>query len=130
MSLTLTESQAVFDLLLWLADKPRRSGKVSDTEAIEALELLGRAAGRRLQMSPEARLPALIVERLRVADSDGAAQAVCRAIVAQWAKGGLIKIPWSSVREPFTAWALAHAELGERLREQTADAPAWGTVDV
>lgn len=83
MSLTVTEANAVFDLGRWLADTGYPlGGKVSDVHAVECMEILAAAAGRRLQVAPDAKLPALIVERLRAADSDGAAQAVCRALDA------------------------------------------------
>lgn len=39
------------------------------------------------------------------ADSDGAAQAVCRAIEAHCAKGG--GIPWPAIRSPFAEWQAA-----------------------
>lgn len=41
------------------------------------------------------------------AESDGAAQAVCRALVIHEAHGG--SIPWPSVRRPFEEWQIAHA---------------------
>ncbi len=127
MSLTVTESQAVFDLLRWLADTPRHDGfarverKVSDDEALEALAILATAAGRRLQLSPDTKLPALIVERLQAADSDGAAQAVCRAIEDEAGRRGHSLADW--IGGAMETWRrLQDVELGERLRDQTVDA--------
>lgn len=126
MSLTVTESQAVFDLLNWLADTPRHDGfarerRVSDDHAVEALGILATAAGRRLQLSPDDTLPALIVERLQAADSDGAAQAVCRAIEDEADRLGLSLADW--IAGAMETWRrLQDVELGERLRDQTVDA--------
>lgn len=129
MTLTVTEAQAVVVLLDWLADKPRYAGsKTSDAEATSAMIILGEAAGRRLQLSPDTKVPALIVERLRAADSDGAAQAACRAMDL-WDKNGYGQAP-GPIARPLDEWRrLQDTELGERLREQTADR-SWGTVDV
>lgn len=129
MSLNVTESQAVFDLLRWLAQHENYRGELlPDSEAIEAMEILAKAAGRRLQIGPDAKLPALIVERLQAADSDGAAQAVCRAIDAAVRREDR-KIDHRLIRAAFEVWAeRQNVELGERLRDQTVDT-AWGSVN-
>jgi hypothetical protein len=70
-------------------------------------------------------------ERLRAADSDGAAQAVARALDEHKRHGG--SIPWPTIQRPVEEWRrLQDTELGERLRDQTAGPvdTAWGTVDV
>ncbi len=108
MSLTVTESQAVFVLLDWLAGAvPPWDGGEIERGAIESMELLGAHAGKTLQMVSDERLPGRVVERLRAADSDGAAQAVCRALDAHKRHGG--SIPWPSVSGPFADWQAMHA---------------------
>lgn len=133
MSLTVTESQAVFDLLRYLSGT-RRGGHfagdvVSDAEAIEAMEILARGAYKRMQVAPDGDLPALVVERLAAADSDGAAQAVCRELELQRFVGadGTTRYTWDTaagqVLEPFEEWRrLQDSELGERLRDATTGA--------
>jgi hypothetical protein len=128
VSLTVTESQAVFDLFRWLSETPRHDGvrverKVPDAEAIEAMETLASAAGRRLQISPDTTLPARIVERLQAVASDGAAQALARA-VDEWERAvSPISLTVGRVGPALVEWRAAQdVELGERLRDQTADA--------
>jgi hypothetical protein len=111
--LTVTESSAVFDLLHWLGHHPTRdvAKVVTDDEAAAALALLADHAGRRLQLPvrPDEVRQALarLGGRLAGADSDGAAQAVCRAIEGHVAHSG--GLPWPSLRRPFEAWQEAHA---------------------
>lgn len=136
MSLTVTEANAVLALTRWLSGVPVDFGhQVTEAEAIEAMELLADHAGRTLQISPDRSRPARIVQRLRAADSDGAAQAVCRAIEEearrQSPEGRSLR--HDSIREPFEAWRrLQDTELGKRLRDQTTGPidTAWGVVDV
>jgi hypothetical protein len=115
MALTVTEAQAVFELMHWLADTPLwRAGdqapKVSDERALEHLQLLAQHAGRRLQLT----IPTEHLERAighhQAAESDGAAQAVCRAIDAHLAHNG--SLPWPSIRRPYDEWA----EIQGRMR--------------
>jgi hypothetical protein len=123
VSLTVTESQAVFDLLCWLAQHENYRGELlPETEAVEAMGILATAAGRRLQLSPDSALPALIVERIRAADSDGAAQAVAGELDA-WRRqfDRVWNVP-APIRDAHDAWRrLQDVELGERLRDQTVD---------
>lgn len=116
MSLTVTESQAVFDVLGWLAGSPEPG--FTAIEAVDAMEVLEAGAYKRMLCRPGGDLPARIVERLAAADSDGAAQAVCRAIEAHCAKGG--GIPWPAIRSPFAEWQAARrdaAGAGEWVHE-------------
>ena len=117
MSLDRSDSRAVIDLLSWLAEEPSwDGGRVRDTRAIDAMAHLATAAG----VDGMATI-AHIVERLQAADSDGAAQAVCRALDEHSSTGG--RIPWPSVLQPFLRWKDVQAgSLGERLRGQTTGA--------
>ncbi len=118
--MTITEANAVLALLDWLAGKPNSAGRVITAgEAASHLELLADRAGKALQVAPDRSIPARIVERLAAADSDGAAQAVCRAMEAHTTHGG--SIPWPSVAKPLAAWRAAQdGQLARRLRDQTA----------
>lgn len=52
MSLTVTQAQAVFDLVDWLACKPKYSGNlVTDDRAREALRTLADHAGQRMRLT-------------------------------------------------------------------------------
>lgn len=123
MSLTVADAEAVVDLLCWLAGSPSYDGTlVREARAIDAMWHLATAATMALDPFPPAVAVTAhrIVERLRAADSDGAAQAVCQALHEHDRHGG--RIPWPSVLKPFLEWEqLQDRELGERLRDQTAE---------
>jgi hypothetical protein len=109
VSLTVTESQAVFDLIHWLADAPKLLGAaggpapVSDERAAKALRLLADHAYRRLQVGIDQALIARGIARARQARCYGQAEAVCEAILRHVAAGA-DAIPWPSISRPFDEW--------------------------
>jgi hypothetical protein len=102
VTVNVTEANAVFRLLDWLAGSRRylHQPEVSDADALTAIATIGASAGNRLRVTfpPEraAEVHASIAGRLAAVDSDGLAQAVCRALVQHESHGG--SIPWPSVR--------------------------------
>lgn len=112
MSLTVSESAAVFTVLRWLSGRREFGTPIpTDRDVVAALTLLGERAGQRLQLSPGRVELARISERLTAADSDGAAQAVCEALGVHIAHGG--SIPWPSIRRPFEEWAVMQPARSE-----------------
>jgi len=123
VALTVTEANAVFDLLHWIGGhQVAPNGELVDTrcpvtpaEAADALALLGEHAGARLQVTvrpAEARQAVQrLAGRLAGADSDGAAQAVCRGIATHLAHNG--SLPWPSIRRPYDEWVAAHDAAAE-----------------
>lgn len=111
MALTVSEASAVFDLLHWLGHHVLEERAVDDDRAAAALALLGDHAGKTLQLPVQPSEARQALERhagrLAGADSDGAAQAVCRALESHAQHSG--GIPWPSIRRPYEAWQAAHA---------------------
>lgn len=109
MSLTVTEAQAVCDLLAALDPIGIRNDARPEPERVaKAVEFLAARAQKTLMAGPLVD-PKRIVGMLAGAESDGAAQAVCRAIDDHLGHGG--SLPWPSIRKPFEAWQAAHAEV-------------------
>lgn len=105
------EANAYCKVVDWLRRLTIASDPDVSTFEIEALEFLAERAGKALWIQVEAPDAVAVVKRLVSADSDGAAQAVCRALAAHESHGG--SIPWPSVRRPFDDWQAAHATAGE-----------------
>lgn len=108
MAVTVTEAAAVTRVLRRLGVPSFSPGVPRPTydELFDALEVLAASASKRLQLTVARRGDlAAAVDRLTAVDSDGAAQAVCRALADHVAHGGAI--PWPSIREPFDAWVAA-----------------------
>jgi hypothetical protein len=105
--MTVTQAHAVFDLVDWLSRTPKYGGDlVTDDRAREALRTLADHASHRLQLTvSNARIDKAIAAH-QAAESDGAAQVVCRAIKSHLAHGG--SLPWPSVRRPYDDWLQAH----------------------
>jgi hypothetical protein len=120
VSLPLREAAAVNVLLRWLAGKPNGAAgrPVPDDEAIDAMDLLAQGAAYRFQVAPDG-ISARIVERLRAAASDGAAQAVCRALDEH------STVPWN-VQGPLEEWRAIRRRVPDDVdqvhAEQSAEA--------
>lgn len=104
--MNITEANAVVHVLRRFGviagwDLTGLDGDTFDDDMFEvALTVLCERAGKALQMTfrPSDDLP----DWLHAVDSDGAAQAVCRALADHQAHGGAI--PWPKVRGPFEDW--------------------------
>ena len=122
--MNISEANAYQYLLDWLIDI-EASDAADDRAVTDIVWLAGRAhdtlaAGYTAVTASEEVAPKLLEHRalLRRAlaglvaaqESDGAAQAVCRALADHQAHGG--SIPWPSVRRPFEEWQ-ALREVGE-----------------
>lgn len=101
MSLTVTEAQAVFDLLRWLGPRPDDTEVVDVAQAAGAAQLLLERAGKRLQIGVRTDEGSEAV--LRHAERLAAAEAVCEAIAEHLRHGGTL--PWPSIRHPYERWA-------------------------
>ena len=99
--MTASERNAVLVLFEWLA-KP---GRISDEAAERAVRVLVDEAARCLPARPPSPFDA-IRQRLAAADSDGAAQAVCRAMAAEEPRLLFIPQPY---RRPFEEWKATRA---------------------
>lgn len=108
MALTNQHAIAINIVLSWLDihDDTIERAPV-DPEALEAaLFALADAAEAKLHSGVDgddvARCFPAVLERRRGQESDGAAQAVCRAIQSHVAHGG--SIPWPSISKPWGEW--------------------------
>jgi len=102
MSLTVTEANAVNRLVDYLITIEERG----DPEVEAAIQTLIAGANKRLSAGarPE-EAPTItrrIADRLQAADSDGAAQAVCRGLATHTSHGGTI--PWPLISGPYGDW--------------------------
>jgi hypothetical protein len=113
------EANATYLVLGWLRRLTITSDPDIGHEEIDALRFLTERAYKTLAAAAPELDPLAVVERLRAADSDGAAQAVCRALAAHEAHGG--SIPWPSVRGSFEDWQAAHVAAGDRERPGPLD---------
>jgi len=119
-----SEANAYQSLLDWLIDI-EASDAADDRAVTDIVWLAGRAhdtlaAGHTVVTASEEVAPKLLEHRelarralaglVAAQESDGAAQAVCRAIADHQAHGG--SIPWPSVRRPFEEWQRLQ-EVGE-----------------
>lgn len=119
--MNVSEANAYQSLLRWLSDI-EASDAADDRAVTDLVWLAGRAhdtlgAGYAVVTASEEVAPKVLEHRDLVRralaglaaaqESDGAAQAVCRAIVDHQAHGG--SIPWPSIRCPFEEW--------QRIRE-------------
>ena len=122
--MNISEANAYQRLLDWLIDI-EASDAADDRAVTDIVWLAGRAhdtlsAGHTVVTASEEVAPKLLERRelLRRAlaglvaaqESDGAAQAVCRALADHRTHGG--SIPWPSVRRPFEEWQRLQ-EVGE-----------------
>ena len=122
--MNISEANAYQYLLDWLIDI-EASDAADDRAVTDIVWLAGRAhdtlsAGHTVVTASEEVAPKLLEHRELVRralaglaaaqESDGAAQAVCRAIADHQAHGG--SIPWPSVRRPFEEWQRLQ-EVGE-----------------
>lgn len=109
--MNISEANAVNALLRFLADP--EASLYDEQKVAEQVTFLAGRAHTALGAGPsEAEVRDLtwprIAGRLRAADSDGAAQAVCAALAAHKSHGGAI--PWPSIADPLEVWEL-HREL-------------------
>jgi hypothetical protein len=108
VSLTVTEAVAVNTLLQFVAGASiyRDDHPVDDAEFAEAVAVLVTKAHKTLMAGVGRADVEAVVERicgrLAATDSDGLAQATCRALADHEAHGG--SIPWPSVRRPYEEW--------------------------
>lgn len=120
MAVTVSEASAVFDLLHWLGVHPLGEQLVDDDRAARALELLANHAGKTLGIGvqPGEARQAIdkLAGRLAAADSDGAAQAVCRGLATHIQHGG--SIPWPTIRRPLEDWETRRFVLEARARAE------------
>ena len=115
--MNVSEANAYQSLLRWLSDI-EASDAADDRAVTDLVWLAGRAhdtlaAGHTVVTASEEVAPKVMKHRdlvrralagLVVAqESDGAAQAVCRALADHQAYGG--SIPWPTIRRPFDEWA-------------------------
>ena len=113
MALTNQHAIAINVVLSWLGIHAEHLDRAPvDPEALEAaLFGLADAAEAKLHSGVDgddvARWMPAVLARRQGQESDGAAQAVCRALVAHKSHGG--SIPWPSIRLPFEEW--------QRIRE-------------
>ena len=122
--MNISEANAYQSLLRWLSDI-EASDAADDRAVTDIVWLAGRAhdtlsAGHTVVTASEEVAPKLLEHRelarralaglAAAQESDGAAQAVCRAIADHQAHGG--SIPWPSVRRPFEEWQRLQ-EVGE-----------------
>lgn len=117
--MNISEANATYRVLGWLRRLTITGDPEVRREEIDALRFLTERAYKTLAAAAPELDPLAVVERIRAADSDGAAQAVCRALAAHEAHGG--SIPWPSVRGPFEDWRAAHAAAGEGERPGPLD---------
>lgn len=117
------ESIAVGRVIDWLANPD------SDPEgATTALGFLaGRADACLHAGRTETEVPGIVERltgRLAAADSDGAAQAVCRGLDTHVVHGGTV--PWPTVRRPFEEWQAIQARQAalDAFVEQAEGDPA------
>lgn len=122
--MNVSEANAYHRLLYWLVDV-EASDATDDRAVTDLVWLAGRAhdtlaAGHTVVTASEEVAPKVLEHRDLVRralaglaaaqESDGAAQAVCRALADHQAHGG--SIPWPSIRRPFEEW--------EQIREVDA----------
>ena len=115
--MNISEANAYQSLLRWLSDI-EASDAADDRAVTDLVWLAGRAhdalsAGHTVVTASEQVAPKVLEHRDLVRralaglaaaqESDGAAQAVCRALADHQAHGG--SIPWPSIRGPFEEWA-------------------------
>lgn len=131
--MNISEANALNRVLDWLADLEageRSESPFAMTAADQLVWLAGRAnkalgAGHSVSTASERVVPKLLEHREQARralaglaaaqESDGAAQAVCRAIQSHLAHNG--SLPWPSIRRPFEEWQTVQtvqaAEAGE-----------------
>jgi hypothetical protein len=110
--MNISEANAVATLLRALDPASDRDATTPDPEWIaDQLAFLAGRAGKALMVGLNID-PRRILDRLAGVDSDGEAQAVCRAIAAHLAHNGAL--PWPSIRKPYDAWAAAHDQAVAR----------------
>lgn len=115
--MNVSEANAYQSLLRWLVDV-EASDAADDPAVTDIAWLAGRAhdtlgAGHTVVTASEQVVPKVLKHRdlvrralaglVAAQESDGAAQAVCRALADHQAHGG--SIPWPSIRRPFDEWA-------------------------
>lgn len=107
MSLTVTEAQAVNDLLRFVAAAPDASNeKVDEGRALEAAKLLAAHAHKTLSAGLTGKDVSGVIwprftNRLAARDARAATE-VCLALARHESHGG--SIPWPSIERPFRAW--------------------------
>lgn len=115
--MNVSEANAYQSLLRWLVDV-EASDAADDPAVTDIAWLAGRAHetladGHTVVTASEQVVPKVLEHRdlvrralaglVAAQESDGAAQAVCRALADHQAHGG--SIPWPTIRNPFDEWA-------------------------
>jgi hypothetical protein len=101
-AMNIGEANATCKVLGWLRRLTITSDPDVGHDELAALEFLAARAGKALNVTAPAVDAVALVRRLRAADSDDAAQAVCQALLDHLRHGG--SIPWPSISGPLDDW--------------------------